>query len=119
MRKHITDITTDVVRSLGGTPETGGQYLCPEKLPLTLFGHKLRAVRLPKGCKAAEMPPEELLPKVEALFRQNRDDPQKRIDIIRAVLTPPAPAHAATAATAMSMSPPVPTSGNFSPGTGG
>ena len=74
MRKHITDVTTEVVRSLGGDPVTGGQYLCPEKTPLRLFGHELRAVRLPKGCPAADMPLEQLVSSVEHIHANAKCD---------------------------------------------
>ena len=102
MRKHITDVTTEVVRSLGGDPVTGGQYLCPEKTPLRLFGHELRAVRLPKGCPAADMPLEQLVSSVESIHANAKCDadgnlPEAALRILRKSLTPraeqaPAPA---------------------------
>ena len=67
MRRYITEVTTEVVRALGGDSVTGGQYLCPDKTPLTLFGQQLRAVRIPKGSPAADMRHEELWGNVEHL----------------------------------------------------
>ena len=112
MRKHITDVTTEVVRSLGGDPVTGGQYLCPERTPLRLLGHELRAVRLPKGCPAADMPFEQLMSSVEQIHSKCDADgnlPEAALRIMRKALTPcaekapaPAPAAGATAPNASS-----------------
>ena len=31
IRRYITEVTTEVLRALGGDSVTGGQYLCPDK----------------------------------------------------------------------------------------
>ena len=108
MRKYITEVTTEVVRALGGDSVTGGQYLCPDKTPLTLFGQQLRAVRIPKGSPAADMQHEELWKHVEHLHGKldaAGNLPEAGLRILRKALTPkaekpPVPTPAATATAA-------------------
>ena len=88
------------MRALGGDSVTGGQYLCPDKTPLTLFGQQLRAVRIPKGSPAADMQHEELWKHVEHLHAKldaAGNLPEAGLRILRKALTPraeqaPAPA---------------------------
>ena len=91
MRKCITDVTTEVVRALGGDSVTGGQYLCTDKTPLTLFGHELRGVRLPTGCPAADMRHDELWGHVEHFHKfisDSGDLPESELRKLRRALTP-------------------------------
>ena len=121
MRKYITEVTTEVVRALGGDSVTGGQYLCPDKTPLTLFGQQLRAVRIPKGSPAADMQHEELWKNVEQLHGKldtAGDLPEAGLRILRKALTPkaekpPVPTPAATATAAATHR--VPTAGATAP----
>ena len=100
MRKHVTTVITEVVRALGGDSVTGRQHLCAEKTPLTLFGHALRGVPLPKGCPAADTPHEQLwasLEKIHGKLDASGNLPEAELRKLRTALMPraqqaPAPA---------------------------
>ena len=64
LRKTITSLTTEVVRSLGGDEKTGGQFLHTEKTVLNVGTYKF-SCRLPIGSKAANMSAEEFSTEVE------------------------------------------------------
>ena len=93
MRKCITDVITEVVHSLGGCSDNENNALCDDKVPYEVFGHKLKPLRLPKHCPAADMPPSELMVSVQDLHNDlraaaNAPGREALLQKLRVALTP-------------------------------
>ena len=88
IERGAKSVITDLVRSLGGSEQTGGQLLQPAREGLTFGDHLIRSLRVPTGSQASECDSHELELMILETWFEFSDDPEEGAQKIRRFMTP-------------------------------
>ena len=88
IERGVKAVITDIVRSEGGSAQTGGRLLEPALEKLQFGDHPIRALRLPTHSASTQMTSSELEVKILEIWWNNSDDSEQGARRLRALLTP-------------------------------
>ena len=88
IERGVKAVITDIVRSQGGSEQTGGRLLLPAVSGLQFGDHEIRSLRLPTNSAASQLVPSELETRILEAWWDSSDNPEQGARKLRKLMTP-------------------------------